>query len=328
MKSLKKRNSKEIEWPVLKALYDLYIHQKTSAKIQADDFIKYLLTQSGLIGQKKGNNKVLVALDGFEAYFEANFKDQYLHYYAFLEQAGISPDARKNFTEEDIRTLMMVYESRHELAGRLSNIEDFSAKVFEYGGSKYLKLRHSVRNAVLQILGIAEFPQSAKDLQYRLVVDFTNPKAVILCENKSFLKQPWNAKDLQVKLWHVGGNNVAMIDDIDEQELKYPIYYSCDWDSDGLKIYQRIKLKLRERGSDIQLLTPALPHLYLPSDSFEHKSRWNYQKTFSGLKIADYSPLQQTLIQHLIDNDQWIEEESNVLKEMYWYNTNSAANDD
>jgi len=320
MKSLKKRNSKEIEWPVLKALYDLYIHQRTSAKIQSDDFIKYLLAQSGLIAQKKGNNKVLVALDGFEAYFEANFKDQYLHYYAFLEQAGISPDARKNFTEEDIRTLMMVYESRLELAGRLSNIEDFSAKVFEYGGSKYLKLRHSVRNAVLKILGISDFPQTAKDLQYRLVVDFINPRAVILCDNKSFLKQPWNAKELEVKLWHVGGNNVAMIDDIDEMELRYPIFYSCDWDADGLKIYQRVKAKLRERGSDICLLTPAPPHLCLPSDSFEHKSRWNYQKPFSGLRAEDYSHRQQILIQQLIEADQWIEEESNVLKEMYRYN--------
>jgi hypothetical protein len=89
-------------------------------------------------------------------------------------------------------------------------------------------LRNSVRNAVLKILEIDEFPQTSKDLQYRLVVDYPNPKAIILCENKSFLKQPWNAKELEVKLWHVGGNNIAIIDDIDEMELPYPMYYSCD----------------------------------------------------------------------------------------------------
>ncbi|GAB3906777.1 hypothetical protein [Mucilaginibacter boryungensis] len=111
---------------------------------------------------------------------------------------------------------------------------------------------------------------------------------------------------------------VAMINDIDEQELKYPIFYSCDWDSDDLKIYQRIKLKLRERGSDIRLL-PS-PHLYLPIDSFEHKSRWDYQKEFSGLKTEDYSNEERFLIQQLINNDQWIEEESNILKDLYSYN--------
>lgn len=320
MKSLNKRNSRKIEWPVLKALHDLYQNGKTAAKIQDNDFIKYLLAQSGFIVQKKGNNKVLIALEGFKEYFEGNFKDQYVHYHAFLEQAGISPDARKTFTEEDIRTLMMVYESRNELAGRLSNIEDFSSKVFDYGGSKYLKLRHSVRNAVLKILGITEFPQSAKELQYRLVVDYPNPQAVILCENKSFLKQPWNAKDLMVKLWHVGGNNISMIDEIDEMELRYPLFYSCDWDADGLKIYQRIKDKLQNRGSDIKLLIPALPHHYLPTDSFEHRSKWNFDLPLSGLKAAHFSPAEIKLIRALIQNDQWIEEESNVLKEMYQHN--------
>jgi hypothetical protein len=37
-----------------------------------------------------------------------------------------------------------------------------------------------------------------------------------MCENKSFLKQPWIAKETQTKLWYVGGNNIAIIDDIDE----------------------------------------------------------------------------------------------------------------
>lgn len=320
MKSLKKLHSKDFTWPVLKALNDLYEKKKTAAKIQQVDFIRYLMMQTDLVAQKKGNSNVLVAGDGYEEYYEDNFQSAYQYYYNFLNQVGIRPDGGKNFTEEDIRTLMVIYESRNELRGNLTNIEDFSGKVFDYAGSKYLKFKNSVRNAVLKILEIDEFPQTSKELQYRLVVDYPNPRAIILCENKSFLKQPWNAKELEVKLWHVGGNNIAILDEIDEIELSYPIYYSCDWDFDGLKIYQRIKRKLKKRGAEIQILTPPAPHQYLPTDSFMHNSRWDYKVAFSGLDKKMFSTDEQELVAKLIKEDLWIEEESNVLKDMYYHN--------
>jgi hypothetical protein len=322
MKSLNKPHSKDFTWPVLKALNDLYEKKKTAAKIQEVDYIRYLMTQTDLIAQKKGNNNVLVAGDDYEKYYEDNFQSAYQYYYNFFKKVDIRPDGGKNFTEEDIRTLMVIYESRNELRGNLSNIEDFSGKIFDYAGSKYLKLRNSVRNAVLKILEIDEFPQTSKDLQYRLVVDYPNPKAIILCENKSFLKQPWNAKELEAKLWHVGGNNIAIIDDIDEMELAYPMYYSCDWDFHGLTIFQRIKNKLKNRGVEIKILTPPPPHQYLPTDSFMHKSRWDYKVAFSGLDKKVFSTNEQELVAKLIKEDLWIEEESNVLKDMYYHNLN------
>lgn len=320
MKSLKKLHSKDFTWPVLKALNDLYEKKKTTAKVQQVDYIRYLMAKTELIAQKKGNSNVLVAGDGYEEFYEENFKSAYRYYYNFLNQVGIRPDGGKNFTEEDIRTLMVIYESRNELRGNLTNIEDFSGKVFDYAGSKYLKFRNSVRNAVLKILEIDEFPQTSKDLQYRLVVDYPNPKAIILCENKSFLKQPWNAKELEVKLWHVGGNNIAILDNIDEMELAYPMYYSCDWDLHGLEIYQRIKAKLNNKGAEIKILTPPLPHQYLPSDSFKHNSRWDYKASFSRLDRNMFSITEQEIINTLIKDDLWIEEESHVLKELFYYN--------
>lgn len=320
MKSLKKLHSKDFTWPVLKALNDLYEKKKTTAKIQQVDYIRYLMAKTELIAQKKGNSNVLVAGEGYEEYYEANFQSAYQYYYNFLSKVGIRPDGGKNFTEEDIRTLMIIYESKKELRANLTNIEDFSGKIFDYAGSKYLKFRDSVRNAVLKILEIDEFPQSSKDFQYRLVVDYPTPKAIILCENKSFLKQPWNAKELEVKLWHVGGNNIAILDNIDEMELAYPMYYSCDWDFHGLEIFQRIKNKLENRGVGIKILTPPPPHQYLPSDSFMHKSRWNYKVAFSGLNREIFSSNEQKIIDKLIIGDLWIEEETNVLKDMYYYN--------
>lgn len=322
MKSLKRLpNNTDFTWPLLRALHDLYEKKKTAAKIQEVDFIRYLMSQTDLIAQKKGNNKVLVAQDGYEEYYEENFQSAYLYYRDFLIQVDIRPDGGKNFTEEDIRTLMVIYESKNELKRNLLNIEDFSGKIFEHaGGSKYLKHRDSVRNAVLKILEVDEFPQTSKDLQYRLVVDCPEPHAIIICENKSFLKQPWNAKELAVKLWHVGGNNVAILKDIDEMELSYPIYYSCDWDFDGLRIFQRIKNRLESRGATIKILTPPPPHRYLSSDSFKHKSRWDDKHDFSGLDRKAFSTSEQELIAKLIRDDLWIEEETSVLKDMYRYN--------
>ncbi|HEX8377678.1 MAG TPA: hypothetical protein VF602_07655 [Pedobacter sp.] len=317
---MKKLHSKDFTWPVLKALNDLYEKQKTAAKIQQVDYIRYLMTKTELIVQKKGNSNVLVPGDGYEEYYETNFQSAYQYYYKFLSEIGIRPDGGKNFTEEDIRTLIVIYESRYELRGNLTNIEDFSGKIFDYAGSKYLKYRNSVRKAVLKILEIDEFPQTSKDLQYRLVVDHPKPQAIILCENKSFLKQPWNAKELAVKLWHVGGNNISILDDIDHKEFAYPIYYSCDWDFHGLLIYQRISDKLKNRGVKVKILTPPPPHSYLPTSSFMHKSNWSYQGEFSGLNRTMFSPMEQDLIVKLIKNDVWIEEESNVLHDMYLYN--------
>jgi hypothetical protein len=325
MKSSKKPHSKDLTWPVLKALNDLYEKKKTAAKIQGDSFIRYLMSQTDFIVQKKGNNNILIAQDGYEKYYEENFQSAFQYYHDFLNLVGIRPDGGKNFTEEDIRTLMIIYESKNKLKDSLSNIEDFSGKIFDYAGSKYLKFRDSVRNAVLKILEIEEFPQTSKDLQYRLVVDYPNPKAIILCENKSFLKQPWNAKDLEVKLWHVGGNNISILEDIDEIELSYPIYYSCDWDFEGLRIFQRINDKLKNRGGGIQILTPPPPHQYLPTDSFKHNSRWNYACDFSGLDRKVFSINEQEIITKLIKEDLWIEEETCVLKQMYHYNISNDA---
>jgi len=309
---------RKLNWPVLKALHAIYAKGSTSARVQDDDFIKYLLDH-GQIGHKRGNVKVLVREDGFNDFHQQHYLQKYLHYTDFLEKVNVDTDARKTFTEDDIQTLMLIYENREELASKLVNVEDFSAKIFEKQGSKYLKKKDSVRNAVLKILRVAEFPQSSRELQWRLVVDHTHPDAVILCENRSFLKQTWLATELTVKLWQVGGNNIRMVDDIDHWDLKRPIYYSCDWDFHGLSIFCRIKEKLALRGVSLLLLFPPPPQTRLPVDSFEHYSHWSFDKPFSGLLPEEFKPHERELILELIAANQWVEEESSQLGEMYRY---------
>lgn len=308
--------NKKLSWRELKALHDLYEKHRSRAKVTDHPYIRFLLHEKGWLDHPPGNTNILVPTEGFDEHYEQEFKEKFIHYRQFLLDNGIEVDARKTFNDQDIGCLMLINENREELRNKLTNIEDFSGKNFEHGGSKYLKNRKSIRDAVLQILGIKEFPQDAKDYQYRLVVDHPEPKAVVLCENKSFLKQPWIAKKLNIKLWHVGGNNIGILRDIDEMELSRPFYYSCDWDNAGLHIYSRIKNRLAEKDKEINILYPSEPHKPLPVDSPYHKSEWQNGKKLSGLNPNNFSKKAKDLINQLIQEDKWIEEESFEIEQM------------
>lgn len=300
--------NKNITWKELKAFDDLYRLKKTRAIIQSHPYINYLINDKGILELKPDNIKVIVSTEKFEEFYEREFKKPYEEAKRFLIENDIKPTANKGFTLEDVKTLMLIAENKIELKNNPTNIEDFSNEFFDI--SKYLKKKTSVRNAVFKILDISHFPLDKKENQWRLVVDNRNPKAAVLCENKSFLKQSWIAKDSQVKLWHVGGNNIKIIDDIDNYELSKPIYYSCDWDLAGLQIYSRIKAKLKERNKNIQLLYPSSPQKIISTYIEYHYSHWDLTKKLSGLNPEDFTKKELLLINRLIQNEEWIEEES------------------
>lgn len=300
--------NKNITWKELKALDDIYRFKKSRAVIQNHPYIKYLIYEEGILDLKPDNIKVIVATDKFEAFYEKEFKKPYEESKKFLLENDIKPTANKGFTIEDIKTLMLISENKTELRNNPTTIEDFSNEFFDI--SKYLKNRKSVRDAVFKILDIQRFSLDEKENQWRLVIDNKTPKAVIMCENKSYLKQPWIAKETQTKLWYVGGNNIAIIDDIDESDLSKSIYYSCDWDLAGLQIFSRIKAKLKERKTDIQLLFPNEPHKRVSTYIPYHDSHWDWTKPLSGIVLEDFSKKELKLVKSLIDKEEWIEEES------------------
>lgn len=300
--------NKNITWKELKALDDLFHLKKTKANIQEHPYIKYLLEDKCILDIKPGNNKIIISTDEFDIFYEETFKISYDESKKFLIENGIEPSAKKNFTLEDVKSLMLIAGNRVELRKNPTNIEDFSNEFFDI--SKYLKYKVSLRNAVFKILDITEFPLDKKENQWRLVVDHINPKAIVLCENKSFLKQPWISKKAKVKLWHVGGNNIKIIDDIDEMDLSKPIYYSCDWDLAGLQIYSRIKTKFRSRNKDISLLYPNEPHKKISTYIEYHNSHWDLTRKLSGLSMDVFSKKELILINDLIQKEKWIEEES------------------
>tara|TARA_R110001606_G_scaffold275291_2_gene423573 strand:+ start:288 stop:1226 length:939 start_codon:yes stop_codon:yes gene_type:complete len=300
--------NKDITWKELKALDDIYRLKKSRAVIQSHPYIKYLIYDKGILDLKPDNIKVIVSTDRFEVLYEEEFKKTFEEAKKFLLENNIKATAKKGFTIEDIKTLMFIAENKVELRNNPTTIEDFSNEFFDI--SKYLKNRKSVRDAVFQILNIERFSLDKKENQWRLVIDNKKPKAVIMCENKSYLKQPWIAEETQTKLWYVGGNNIAIIDDIDESDLSKPIYYSCDWDLAGLQIFTRIKAKLKERNTSIQLLFPNQPHKRVSTYIPYHDSHWDLSKTLSGLGLKDFTKKELILIKSLIEKEEWIEEES------------------
>ncbi|MBU2998128.1 hypothetical protein KO500_16940 [Cellulophaga baltica] len=300
--------NKNVTWKELKALDDIYRLKKSRALIQSHPYIKHLIYEKGILDLKPDNIKVIVPTDRFESFYEKEFKRAFEESKKFLLKNDIKPTANKGFTIDDIKTLMFIAENKEELRSHPTTIEDFSNEFFDI--SKYLKNRKSVRDAVFKILNIDRFSLDIKENQWRLVIDNKNPKAVIMCENKSYLKQPWIVEETQVKLWYVGGNNIAIIDDIDESDLSKPIYYSCDWDLAGLQIFIRIKAKLKKRNTDIQLLFPNEPHQRVSTYIPYHNSHWDLSKTLSGLELEGFTKKELILIRSLIETEEWIEEES------------------
>lgn len=307
----------DLSWRELKALNSLYVEGKTDAKVQGYDYFKYLMDDLKLINTKEGNSKVLIASDEYDSFYEKSYKSRFEYYSNFLVKNGLETDARKNYNEFDIKTLNFILANKSQIIPNLTTLHKFSNLFFEGKGSKYLENKKSVLDAVYKILDIQKFPaQDPKENLWRFVVDCPSPEAVVLCENLDFLKTYWIAEENNLKLWYVGGNNTGIINKIDRVEFNRPFFYSGDWDLAGLKIYCRVKEILANYNKEIILLYPNDPENRLTIDVQGHKSRWDFNKKFSGLDSVNFNVREIELITNLIQNDEWIEEESNDLIEM------------
>ncbi|MHC6199867.1 hypothetical protein LYZ41_00760 [Elizabethkingia miricola] len=302
---------KNIEWKYLKGLNQLYTEKKTKLKILNNSYINQILfKQKKLIKYQDGNHSIIEANPRYSQFYEQEFLDTYNYYNAFFEQSGIENNAKKTFTEEDLKALIFIYYNKTELRNNLTTQKKFSAKVFKYENSKYLENKPSLKNAVLQLLEIEEFPEKdPKNQQWRFVVDCPTPKAVVLCENLDCLKVPIEYKKNNIELWYVGGQNTKPLIDIPSEKLQLPLYYFCDWDYSGLSIYSQIKEIFDTKAKSIEIIQPLSNTKRLPVSVKHHKSKWK-KAEFSNLRKNDFTESQIELIDELISNDEWIEEES------------------
>ena len=300
---------KKLKWRHLKALNQIYGQGFTKNKIKEHPYINYLVRRE-ILKPKIGKPEILEKGFNFDEYYLKEHLSNFEQYETFLSKNTILSN-QSNYSERDIQTLIFIQDQKDQILEDQYSRRKFSAVFFKQDGSKHLDDKAGLEKAVLTILGIDSFPgNDPKDQQYKFVLNCPSPERIVLCENIDFLLMPWIARENNIELWYAGGNNIEKLDHLPEIDL--PIYYSCDWDYDGLKIYERIKNKIPE----IQLLLPSSIDEKKSVNSPNHYSRWKENISFSGLNEDQYSNQATELIRELIRSDKWIEEESNDLVKM------------
>jgi len=301
-----------MNWIVLTSLHAIYQNGKVRAKkaLEDDPNIQHLLTQTHELQRFAGFYK---KNHGFDQYYENNHKDNYDAYIAFLERNQLLK-SQLRFKEDDIRILMEIEKGmesgdlqalRDQIVDSEETVRGVSRMFFK--NEKYLLKSEALTNAVKQLLNIKELADD-RDQQYRYVLDCDHPKFIILCENIDFLKRPTVPRKHNIELWYAGGKNIAKLDYVDSRRL--PIYYSGDWDYDGLKIFEAVKRKIPE----IIILFPNGTPKSIKESA--HNSLWRYDDKLSGLHQNLFNEKEQQLIASLIKNKEWIMEESNDLLKM------------
>jgi hypothetical protein len=308
-------NPRKLLWRHLRALNELYENRRTGAQVLDNAYVEHLRSDEGLIMYKPGNRNVVVPRKRYDTYYELHHKSNFSQYMSFLKAANLPDEGTRVYTESDLLSLMLIYRDKEVFTQSLTTVNQFSAKVFR--SAKYLDDHRSVYAAVCKLLDIERFPdQDPKDHQWRLVVDCLHPHAIVLCENLDYLKLPWKAREHNIELWYVGGNNIGIIEFIADEKLTLPLYYSCDWDYAGLQIYSRVRAKMRAKSKDVSLLLPHDISYAEHVDTPPHKSRWEGAPPLSNLNEEDFNAEHQKLIRYLVQEDLWIEEETQDLIEV------------
>ncbi|MCB0665543.1 MAG: hypothetical protein KDC80_06960 [Saprospiraceae bacterium] len=101
--------------------------------------------------------------------------------------------------------------------------------------------------------------------------------------------------------------------DIERAIRGLPVFYSCDWDYDGLFIIYPL---VRKKICDIRLLFPSAESKSIKAT--DHKSLWQghgVTKAFSDFGIDLFPSEHQEKIRSLVELDHWIiEEDNNIIK--------------
>ncbi len=302
-----------MNWIVLKALHKLYETRriKKTISLSSDPYFQMFL-QTGEVYEV---GKFYNSTDKYEGLYREKHCNKYGIYKDFLERLELD---KKRFEEDDINKLIELEKkvnndtlvpSRSELIKAQESVRGFSLMFFK--NDKYLDKKDSLIDAINLILNIKLV--SNKDQQYLYVLQCDDPKLIVLCENLDFLRKDKLPRENKYELWYAGGRNVPKLAYIPEIRRGLPIYYSADWDKDGLEIFELAKKHI----PDLELLHPNGQSKSITST--EHKSHWKYPEdpdAISGLTPSLYTERDKTLIRNLITSDHWITEEGNNLKIM------------
>ncbi|AUP77344.1 hypothetical protein [Flavivirga eckloniae] len=304
-----------MNWVEIKALYKLYSEKevKLNKTIKNSPVFK-THEQAGEITKRR---KTYVAEDDFIQVYKTKYLSDFNRYNEFLEVKELLKPQLK-FSKKAIDLLISFDEGlksgkltklRADLIKAQESVKGFSLMFFK--NEKYLDKHPSLVNAIKKILDIELVDN--KSQQYLYVLQCFKPKLIILCENGNFLNRDKLPRENNYELWYAGGRNVPKLEYTPEIRRGLDIYYSADWDKDGLEIYQLAKKII----PDLKLLHPD--GISRSIVTTEHKSHWLYPdqpELLSGLQPELYSEKDKTRIRELITKNHWIIEEGNNLKVM------------
>lgn len=304
-----------MNWVVIKALYKLY--ETGDVKLNKTISSSPVFRNHEQAGEIQRNRKSFSVLKGFNEVYEKIYLRNYRTYHTFLEEHGLLKPQLK-FEKKDIELLIQFNEGlkdgtlkklKNDLVEAQESVKGFS--LMFYKNEKYLDKHPPIVKAINDIFGIELVDN--KSQQYLYVLPCHNPKLIILCENGNFLNRDKLPREYGYELWYAGGKNVPKLEYTDELRRGLPIYYSADWDKDGLEIYQMV----RKIIPDIQLLHPDGVSRSIKDT--DHKSHWNNPDNpnhISGLIKDFYTEKDKARIKELISKNHWITEEGNNLKIM------------
>lgn len=316
-----------MNWLTFNKLNEIYSAGKTKL---SEQFIKDD-TISQLIGTEElyldGRSVVLDERQAvsFRKYYEKCYLNQFSEYSNLLQKYDLLTDrngrrkTQVRFEEHELKVLLgldeqmvdgSILDLRDQIIEKEESIRGVS-RMFFFNNEKYLDNKEDVIEAFKRILKIDKL---ANDKGQQWIYKLTAPKRnlIVLCENLDFLRRPTRPRKNNIELWYAGGANTPkLIYEIDLIDV--PIFYSCDWDHDGLNIFLRVK----ELLPMIKLLTPICESIKL-SDTPNHHSYWEEldEEKIGEIPNETLCEDHKRIVFKLIGDRAWLREEDSDLIEM------------
>jgi hypothetical protein len=277
-----------MDWKAHRLLHELYEAGEVKGNLKNDPDAERLLEMGYVISLAQGQ---YAKGPEFDAIYEQKFEAEFLRFHGLLDEVGLLEI--EDLRHADLNSLLQIKADISELFAREElTLKEVSSKYFS--SSKYVRKGSNLDKAISALIPTMISDSTAS--QYLLVLHSDEkPTAIVLCENLDQMNRP---RRKTIELWHAGGNNTAKLRFVTPPAV--PLFYLCDWDYVGLSIYARIKARY---FPEIQLLEPLEPVMKSIATTGHHV--WN-----SELDQAVFSPSQKELLEMLIRNESWIEEES------------------
>jgi hypothetical protein len=250
---------------VLKYLVKISGEKSSPKKYVSDSLILHFIERKYLKTPKESHRRFYKS-SSFEEPFTNKIFPAFRKYDLFIKKHQIE-NLENHYSVQEFDALILIEKNKEEILDADYSFQTILTQYF--GSSKHRKADGILSDAIKKILKVDSFPEESKDQQFLSVLYPKNETCyIILCENLNRLKMP---RHDFIEFWYAGGKNIKQLQFIPKP--KFPIFYLCDWDYEGLNIYIEIKQKY------LPTIKALIPDNYVSlmekqEDVKEHHSKW------------------------------------------------------